>query len=141
MHFTNVGCSISSEDITAIENQLHLCFPYTFRKFYLKTNGGIPEPYVFENDAIDTVVSEVLPLKAESRNTAPTVYNRLVLDKHLVPIKYFPFAVDGGGDYFFIDCETSDGFICFYNSDTNEQEHLIPLNMNLDQFFETLKSE
>lgn len=141
MKFTNSEPSINAQEIANAEKALGITFPASVRSLYLSTNGGNPEPYVFENDEINTVVSEFLPLKSSSKGTALKSYERLVLNKKLVSHHFSPFAIDGGGDYFFVDCSTPNGDVCFYRSDSAANEHLPNLKLGFDQFWGLLKGE
>src|SRR2546422_2942263 len=100
MKFTNPEPSINAQDIAIAETTLGINFPPPVRNLYLTTNGGEPDHYVLKNENIDTVVTEFLPLKSGRKGTALNSYERLILDRKLVPRQFFPFAVDGGGDYF-----------------------------------------
>jgi hypothetical protein len=106
---------------------------------YLKSNGGTPDPYVYEDDDVDTVVSEFLPLvSCRAKRTAFNVYENLVLAKALVPLQFFPFAVDGGGDYFFVDCSSANENVSFFVGDDRS---LLRLSVGLPEFWARLKQE
>ncbi|QDV21468.1 SMI1 / KNR4 family protein [Gimesia panareensis] len=142
MQFTNAGRKLSAEEIEKIESETGLRFPTSLRQFYLKQNGGEPDPYVLEHDElfISTVISKVLPLLSSHDNdTATDTYHNLVIGKALVPRSFFPFAVDGGGDYFFINCNT--GGIHYIKSDRYPEMELIDLQTNLDGFWQLLQPE
>jgi|APLak6261674355_1056100.scaffolds.fasta_scaffold01511_3 hypothetical protein len=141
MKFTKSEQTLNDQDIVDAEAKLGIKFPLVVRNFYLSSNGGIPEPYVFENDDIDTVISEFLPLISERRGTALQAYERLVTEKQLVPWYFFPFAVDGGGDYFFVDTSISEGPVYFYRSDSADNQHLLSLNIGFEKFWTLLKDE
>ncbi len=141
MKFDDTEPSITLQDVAVVEASLGIRFPATLRDLYIHANGGNPEPYVFENKNLDTVVTEFLPLISEVREAAVKVYKRLVLDKRLVPLHFFPFAIDGGGDYFFIDCSTADGAVHFYRSDSLKSEKLLNLELNFNTFWSSLKGE
>jgi hypothetical protein len=130
--------AITPEDIADVEVTFDLKLPAQVQKLYLSVNGGVPEPYVFESDTLDTVVSEFLPLKWKN-DTAIDVYLGLVRDKQLVPKCFFPFAVDGGGDYFFVDTATPDGLVYFYRHDTASSDPLLNLRVGFDQFWALLR--
>jgi hypothetical protein len=102
MEFLNPDPALTEVQIKECETACGLRLPQALRETYLSANGGRPNPYVFEKK-IDTAISQFLPLmtKVERRETALDVYQDLVLERAIVPITYFPFAVDGGGDYFF----------------------------------------
>lgn len=71
---------------------------------------------------------------------ATETYAHLVRDHRLVPGHFFPFAVDGGGDYFFVDCSTTDGEVHLYRHDT-ARAPLIPLSIGLNQFWDRLQPQ
>jgi cell wall assembly regulator SMI1 len=141
MRFTNSDPSITVKDIVEIEAMLGSSLPSAVRNLYLSTNGGSPEPYVFENQEIDTVVAELLPLKSSRRGTAPKSYQRLVLERRVFPPNFFPFAIDGGGDHFLVDLRTPSGQVYFYRSDSAKGGQLLALNLEFTQFWSALKEE
>jgi cell wall assembly regulator SMI1 len=132
----NPSPSITSQDIADAEATVGIKFPLAMRSLYLLTNGGTPNPYVYEDKNIDTVVARFLPL-----STAVKTYERLVTDEQLAPQHFFPFAVDGGGDYFFIDSSTPEGAVSFYRGDTANRERMLGLGLGFDQFWSSLKAE
>ncbi|WP_339733989.1 SMI1/KNR4 family protein [uncultured Gimesia sp.] len=139
MHFVNPDQPLSESDIQTVERNLDLEFPAELRELFLKHNGAEPEPYVLENDElrISTVVSRTLPLLSMTGNgTAVQSYHRLVTQMQLTPHNYFPFAVDGGGDYFMIDCIS--GVVSFLKSDPVQ---LIKLGVGLSGFWDLLKDD
>lgn len=141
MTFTNADHQIDDAQIDRCEAECGIRLPLSLRAAYLASNGGEPEPYVLQTDDIDTVVSEFLPLKSSSRGTAVQSYVRLVRERAIVPPHFFPFAVDGGGDYFFIDADSVDGKVYFYRSDSAGTPSLLPLGLNVDEFWNALRSE
>jgi SMI1 / KNR4 family (SUKH-1) len=141
MRFLNPEPGVSLLEVAEIEAILGIEFPPAVRSLYLSTNGGEPDPYVFENSNVDTVVAEFLPLKSERKGTAVSSYGRLVIGQGLVPRHLFPFAIDGGGDYFFVDCSTSEGSVSYYRGDSSDGERLLDLNLAFEQFWSSLKSE
>jgi hypothetical protein len=140
MKFVKPAPPLTDQDILNAETTLGIVLPLAVRDLYLSSNGGIPEPYVFENKDLDTVVSEFLPL-GENGDTAIQSYRRLVEEKKVVPLHLFPFAVDGGGDYFFVDCSTPEGSVYFYSSDSVNDDHLLSLEIGFEQFWLSLKDE
>jgi hypothetical protein len=141
MKFVGQEPPLSKETIARIESFLGVHFPDVLRQNYLTANGGEPIPYVFESDVLDTVVSEFLPLASDIRGTAVQCYQKLVLEERIVEKHFFPFAVDGGGDYFFTDIQTEVGDVYFYNSDSSRPNPLIRLNLGIDSFWKALKAE
>lgn len=141
--FHNREENLSSFEIDDVEVRLGLRFPAVLRAHFLNVNGGQPDPYVFEDTELDTVVSECLPLKSShGTGTAVDAYNHLILSKCLAPLAYFPFAVDGGGDYFFCDCSTAEGTVYFYRSDSlDDRTKLLSLGVGFKEFWACLKPE
>jgi hypothetical protein len=141
MKFTDSDLAITEEEIADIEAGLGLKLPPPVRKLYLVSNGGVPDPYVFEDENISTAITELLPLRSEMSDTAPKVYECLVLDRGLVSRRLFPFAVEGGGDYFFVDTMSAQGAVYLYRHDTADPEPLISLRIGFDKFWASLKEE
>jgi hypothetical protein len=141
MEFLNSDYPLSETRIAECEAACGVLLPLSLRECYLAANGGVPNPYVFENTDLDTVVSEFLPLASESRGTAVQCYQRLVLDRKIVPEGMFPFAMDGGGDYFFTDTTSRDGAVYFFRGDSSGTDALIKLNLGISGFWGALKPE
>ena len=140
MNFTGSSDAISGLQIAACEEACGVRLPLSLRECYQESNGGQPEPYVFENDHLDTVVSEFLPLSTDGRGGAVKTYLLLVRERKIVPSHFFPFAVDGGGEYFFVDTKSEEGAVYFFRSDSNEPG-LLPLNLGVREFWQALKPE
>jgi len=135
---------LSTSQIRASESALNLRLPSFLWRLYRRTNGGSPEAYVFASDVLETVVNEVLPLVRTFGGLSGAVrsYERLVVELELAPRTFFPFAVDGGGDYFLTDCSTRDGEVYFLDGrGATPDERLHKLNMGLGEFFASLKTE
>ena len=64
----------------------------------------------------------------------------LVVKERLVPVTMVPFAVDPGGDYFFVDTTTTDGHVYIYRHDT-AHENLRSLGCGFDEFLASLVEE
>lgn len=139
MRFVEPEESPTEEQVAAYERELGLRFPPALKAHYRSANGGSPEPYVYEDENVDTVVSRCLPLR-RGRLSAIGVYEDLVLKKALVPKHLFPLALDGGGDIFFVDCSSEDGSMYLWHHDT-AFEPLVPLNVGLNEFWLRLRSD
>ena len=137
MTFQDTDRKLIENDIQLAERQLGFLLPAQLREHYLKWNGGCPEPYLLSDDKVDTVVSEVLPLFSDGSGTAIDSYKTLVTERHIVDRKFFPFAVDGAGDYFFINVDS--GKVYFYSSDNEERPMLVA--ETLTAFWYKLRSE
>lgn len=119
MKFLNHDITLTEKDVAAAERQLGLTFPQPLRALFLENNGAVLEPYVLRSEAAQTVVNETLPLvSGAGRETAIECYQDLVVEKAIVARKFFPFAADVGGDYFFIDCDDSAAAVYLFISDS-----------------------
>jgi len=142
MQFNNTDRKLTRSEIASVERELSLSFPHPLVELFLNHNGGEPEPYVFDDfdQFISTIVSETLPLLSDSdRGTAVQTYYSLVLEKALVPKSCFPFAVDGGGDYFFVDCAS--GSVYFLDTARYPSVEFKDLNCQLEEFWRKLHRE
>lgn len=139
MKFTDCESSLTDDQIQAFEKELALTFPIGLRRHFGSANGGRPEPYIYRDENVDAVISECLPLRY-GKGSALSVYENLVIAKKLLPQHFFPFAVDAGGDVFFVDCLSSDGSVYVYQHDT-AFEHLVHLGVSIDDFWLRLVTE
>lgn len=142
MKFRSCDEPLTDADITEIETDLGLELPGSLRALYLQCNGGDPDPYCYADAHVDTVVTALLPLRSRQSYTAVNAYRDLTTVQRLVPRQFFPFAADGGGNLFLVDCASSDGDVYFYRSDTAfEDTRLEPLNLDVNKFWSSLKPE
>lgn len=126
----------TDEQIDDLERRVGLRFPSGLRRLFSEANGGRPNPYIYRDDNNDTDVSECLAIR-EGKGSAMWTYELLVLSKRLVPKQFFPFAVDSGGDCFFVDCSPAKGCVYVYVHDT-AFEHVRLLCANLEDFWSRL---
>jgi cell wall assembly regulator SMI1 len=136
--FTDCEELPTEEQITSFEHELSLQFPRGLREHYLRANGGSPDPYMYEDDNVDTVVSQCFPLR-RGKGSAISYYEILVLKKALVPKTFFPLAVDGSGDIFFVDCSSDKGLMYLWHHEIGES--LVALNVSIDEFWTRLKPD
>lgn len=125
--------------LSEVQLMLELSFPEPFVQFYLQANGGRPNRYMFITDDIELAINDVLPLisKADS-DTAIKAYEELVINDSLPSKQFFPFAVDPGGEYFLVDCGSSEGSVYFLKSDCG---HVIKISRSFNEFLDSLSSE
>lgn len=136
--FKHSGKPLTDSDIEDVEKSLKIHFPLDVRALYNRSNGGAPSPYMF--GPLDTAISEFMPLTSlEPGTTSVECYKNLVLEQHLAPREMFPFAVDGAGDYFFVDTGFDHGPVYFYDSQADDP--LINLHMDFKSFWEALKKD
>ncbi len=140
INFKNQGPRLSQTEIEECLSSVHLRFPDILKELYLSVNGGEPDRCIFEYENVDTLITELLPLLSKDKPTSIQSYKILVLDQNIVPKKFFPFAVDAGGDYFFIDIESPHADVYLYRHDT-ANTHLINLNLDLANFMKKLRAD
>jgi len=138
MKISNPGKKLTRQAIERTAREFQLTFPESLIDLYLKANGGEPEPYVFQKGNIDTVVTEFLALTSTEFDTSPEVYRDLVLTKKIVPKHLYPFAIDGGGDYFFVNTIDGSEGVFLYLHDTSRKNHLVNLKMTFSEFWLSL---
>ena len=130
------------EEIREIETKLSLSLPTSLKEVYLNLKVNDFEQSYFTFDGSDYEVAELLPLKAERYEyTAMSSYRNLVLSKGLRPNAFFPFAVDSGGDYYFVDCSRPDGTVSFFQGEywPDEQECVTNFGLGFKEFWHALK--
>lgn len=135
--FSECDPGATDEEIGAAEAACRLRFPMGLRRLFRESNGGRPDPSVFRRDGKEIAVSECLALRS-GRGSALWTYETIVVDKALVPPSFFPFAVDPGGSYFFVDCSSANGAVLFYVHDTASSDNLVPLGVGFEDFWDCL---
>jgi len=121
MKFENSRAPLTNEELSAAEAEIGVRFPPGLRDHYLRTNGGVPDPYIFRRGNIEVAISQCLPLRADGRRiSAMDVYRHLVLKQGVIPKYLFPFAIDGGGNPFLVDCRTDEGWVYVWWHDVSD---------------------
>jgi hypothetical protein len=141
MKFREPGPPLTESDLAEFEKKLGLQLPPPVRALYLKTNGGYPSPYIFD-EPIYTSISGFIPFDRDEDGdglNAVRSYTHLVVNQKLVPRHFFPFAYEGGGDYFFVDTTTPNGAVYFYSYDSRPR--LRNLKMDFDTFWASLTED
>ncbi len=71
MKFENSDSPVDAAELALIDSGISLTLPSTLKGQYLNSNGGAPIPYVYEDDNLDTVVTQFLPIaSAKGARTA-----------------------------------------------------------------------
>lgn len=140
MRFVDCKAPPTDEQIASFERDLGLHFPSALRGLYLYANGGTPDPYVYEDDNVNTVVLSCYPLQ-RGRGSAVDVYEDLVVKKEVVPRHFFPLTSDGGGDVFFVDCSSENGAVYLWHHELGDDDPLVCLHVGVDEFWTRLKPD
>ena len=130
-------------DLDLLQQRFGFKLPEIVRDHFLKNNGGVPNPHVFILDHfIATEVACSLSVITNSGGTlVGDVYGRFVSNGWIAE-GLLPFAVDAGGDYFFVDCRSDRLDTYFYDTQVRtEGPGLVDLERGFLDFWETLSSE
>jgi len=139
MRFENSGAPLTSEALSSAEAEIGLRFPPGLREHYLRANGGVPDSYIFRRGAMTVAISECLPLRVDGRGlSAMDAYRSLVLKRKILPPYSFPFAVDGGGNLFLVDCRSDEGPVYVWWHDVPDQ-NLLDLRVGIADFWSYLE--
>ncbi|MCA3909846.1 SMI1/KNR4 family protein [Vibrio vulnificus] len=111
------GRTIAHDDLFDLEGIIGFDLPEQFRNFYLKNNGGVPNPNHFPaHKEFDPIcISSFLCVKypCGTENNMEDTYQKGVR-KNYLPSDLLPFAVDWGGNYI---CINKMSEIFFYSVD------------------------
>ena len=141
MNFKKQRPGVRPGEIADVEDRFELALPEDLKRIYTQTNGGTLEDFLYEYGDISTVISQILPLSSDSGMSAARSYHLFVEDRGIVPRHFFPFAVDGGGDYFFVDCRTAEGRVHLFRADDDPPEQLQDLGVGIAGFGARLRPE
>jgi SMI1 / KNR4 family (SUKH-1) len=137
MRFDNSRAPLTNEALSSAEAEVGLRFPSGLREHYLRSNGGAPDPYIFRRGSIVVAISECLPLRDGPGLSAMDTYRMLVLKRKVLPEYLFPFAVDGGGNLFLVDCRSDDGSVYVWWHDVPDN-NLLDLRTGISDFWSYL---
>jgi hypothetical protein len=141
MKFENSRTPLTSEALSSAEAEIGLRFPPGLREHYLRANGGVPAPYIFRRGEISVAISECLTLRVDGRGlSAIGAYESLVLKRRIIPSYFFPFAVDGGGNLFLVDCRSDEGAVYVWWHDVLD-ENLLDLRVGIAEFWSYVESD
>lgn len=125
IEFKNPDIALTPSIFDEVQREFELTIPEVVKDFYLANNGGQPSPFMFRTEDHEIVVNAILPLISKRRSdTVIDCYVSLVLTKKLVPKSLFPFAIDPGGEFFFVDTDSPLGAVFLFNSDIMEIQKL-----------------
>ena len=130
----------SDADIRALELRIGFGLPAVVKEWFMLYNDGVPDPFLLRvSNYVDTEVSFLLSLGAQSDGPlVGDVYFKF-MEFQRVPFGFLPFAVDAGGDYFFVNCIDANSPTFFYDSHVNAQ--LIDLERSFEGFWDSLEIE
>ncbi len=116
--FSDCGRKLSIEEITSLEKKLGVTFSEDIKNYYLKHNGGTPEPDTFPatDEYEPIIISSFLSMKEDSSGggTLEETYEKGI-SKGYLPNDLVPFAVDWGNNYL---CFDSMGKVYFFATDS-----------------------
>jgi hypothetical protein len=131
--FSECDPAATTEDVDALERNLGFAVPDAIRKLTTSANGGRPNPNIYRDSLACTDVSECLALR-DGKGSIWWTYELLVLTKKAVPVHYLPFAVDSGGNTFFVDCRSGTVHLLLHDPTFRS----CSLSVGLDEFWSRL---
>lgn len=140
--FRNTHPAITDADLDAVETRLGIVLPPDLRAFYLRNNGGTPEPAFFKaHDNFYNVEYFTAMNVKKTPESFEELFVMMVLKTPEFPRGYIPFAVDEADDFFLYSVRKMDyGSIWFARSDFygDEDFDLVVLAPSLSAFLDGL---
>lgn len=116
IRMTEVGPTLTSGDVDALERRLACRLPEEYRTFLLENNGGIPSPDEFEQSAVRCFLS----VQASAPLDDVEIMTREHRDR--IPDRMIVIAKDDFGNLVLLSVSGNDlGAVNFWD---HEQEHL-----------------
>ncbi|WP_044422852.1 SMI1/KNR4 family protein [Pseudomonas syringae group genomosp. 3] len=145
----------SSLALSELESTIDHTLPDSFKEFYIKHNGGIPNKDWWDSDD-DHEPLRVKRFKAVAPENLPDTNETRLLggcyitmtEKDVIPKNLLPFAIDDGGNFFCLDLIK--GAVGFYATDSFDSKSSIAINQagayrwlasSFEQFIAGLKDE
>ncbi len=137
--FRKPGPILSTSSIERAENSLPFPLPPEVREFFLKTNGGFPNPaWWIPADGMEPVwVKQILSIeRSESGATLEEVY-RQGIEKKFLNGKLVPFGRDPGGNFFSFDQIGAVRFVAMdaWNADLSTEDNIDSADTKLTDSF------
>ena len=138
--FDAVGQLPNESDMRKLVALVGFEIPDVVKVYFMQFGGGVPNPFLLRiQDFVDTEVSYLLSILADSGGPSIGDVYLNFRESERVPQGFLPFAVDGGGDFFFVNCLKSSTPTFFYDSKVNRR--LIDLDRGFEDFWDLLESE
>jgi hypothetical protein len=113
---------VGEAGVSALEKQLGLVLPADYRSFLLTTNGGRPDPYIFDGgDAGECILNEFYGI-GNHRGLVGDMAEMASLVEGRLPAKFAQIGEDPGGNLFLLATEGSGTAGVFFFDHENEPE-------------------
>jgi hypothetical protein len=146
--------TVTETDLLEAQREVGLIFPPGLKNSFVRARGGRPEPPLFSYKGKSALVDCTLPLAsqgqsvlagctprlASQRNSAVLAYDHLV-NRWKAPKNLFPFAYDGAGNLFCVDCDTSTGMVFVFLLDLGLEDQTVPLDVDIDDFWTHMRPD
>ena len=130
--FTDCRKPATDSEIAEVEARTGLHFPAALRRVFQEFNDGQPSPSWYPDPAAGVEVHQCLAI-SDGGLLAEPIYERLVRQLRLLPAGFFPFAIDPGGDYLFVDCGEASAPVFLWMHESAGEIH--PLGVGLEEFW------
>ncbi|GLO31799.1 SMI1/KNR4 family protein [Pseudomonas putida] len=127
INLSRSGPQIDQRDMDLLEAQLSANLPDSFKRFFLKHNGGVSDKdWWVSGDGYEPI--RVKRFKSIARATATDALNtkyiwacyQAMTARQVVPLTILPFATDDGGNFFCFDLV--EGGVCYFTTDSYDAD-------------------
>ena len=147
-NFVNSSVDLTSRDIESIEKEIGQDIPDVLKDFYLLHNGGELEGgrcvFVEEKSDSEYNINTFLPIKYkrfEEDYLLEECFRSFVIDKKLMPAKFIPFAIDGGGYPFALNTDDLSVSICYVEDLKEKNQPMRFVTNSLENFIKAIVTE
>jgi len=120
---TNSSKPITKEDIKDLESKYDFIFPYEYKNFLLKHNGGEPSHKYFttRNGKIHEIISRFFPIDINDKFSLQSEIEEITLEKEL-PADLIPIAITPGESDRVVLCISGENYGKVYHWSWGAQE-------------------
>ena len=136
---------VSESEIAAVEQQLGIRFPASYKEAVLTCHGGSPLRGTFDvpDEEIGLITTGLGMLLTFNEDDAESVIDthRVLADR--LPVGVIPFAIEGGGDYIAFDYQQRNGepAVVYWSHEKDAADAITPLAGSFDEFTALLRDE
>jgi SMI1 / KNR4 family (SUKH-1) len=140
--FENSGPQLKEPDLDRIERLLAIKLPSSVRKFYLQTNGGVPDKnFIYLDDDLFFIVNEIFKLDGPSSVTSYFKSLEQFPDTRWFPEGLVQFGTDPGGSDICFSIRSCDNGVIFLIDAYHLEDAPILLANSMDEFIDKLEAE
>ncbi|MBV9070687.1 MAG: SMI1/KNR4 family protein [Acidobacteria bacterium] len=135
---------MSESEIAAVEQQLGIRFPASYKEAVLACHGGSPLRGTFDvpDEEIGLITTGLGMLLTFNEDDAESVVDthRVLADR--LPASVIPFAIEGGSDYIAFDYRSgNEPAVVYWSHEKEAADAITRLARNFDEFTALLRDE